>query len=382
MAEQKLLLEQTTQKTKIKSTTTAAATSDDTTTDPTKPNTVKDEINDLRQRCYELASYSYSKTTTLVQHIVPIQPTHLVQAQQNQKPMVLHLTKKELKRQRKLRRQEQQREQQDLQAAGILPAPEPRLTLRNFIQVLGDQAYIDPSQIEQKVQEQMLARQRAHVQRNEMAKLTKEQRAAKLARKYEEDTTAAVTTAIFYVKDMSHPYHRTKVDLNAQQLNLSGCVVECSLDPSFACVIVEGGPKAIKRYTRLMTIRMKWTGPDDAIDDDDDEDDNQNALNGVDDHDDNVLHVTHKFNPKNVCHAVWQGLSIKRIFHGFIFQACQTQEQGRKIFKTKGVAHYWDQVLQYAMSFDQNPSSAAATLKLYKDYDDDDEVEENDVTMN
>jgi U4/U6 small nuclear ribonucleoprotein PRP3 len=159
-----------------------------------------------------------------------------------------------------------------MQAAGRLPAPEPKLTLSNFIRVLGDQAYLDPSQMEQKVNEQVQARRKAHMDRNEANKLTKEQRAEKLARKLHEDTSNGVSVAIFYVKDMSHTYHRTKVDLNAQQNGISGGTLECQ-NPSLACVIAEGGPKAIKRYTRLMLVRMKWKGTDDAVNGDDDDDD-------------------------------------------------------------------------------------------------------------
>jgi U4/U6 small nuclear ribonucleoprotein PRP3 len=298
------------------------------------------DLQSLRTRCFEQASLSYSKTAALVQHIVPIKPPN-VDAAAPPKEAVLRLTKKEMKRQRKLRRQEKQRELQDLQAAGLVAAPEPRLTLRNFIQVLGDQAFLDPSKIEQKVQEQMQARQQAHLERNAAAKLTKEQRAAKRARKLAEDTTHAVATALFYVKDMSHPYHRTKVDLNAQQLSLSGCVLECAQDPSLACIIVEGGPKAIKRYSRLLLVRMKWTGLDGAaIDDDEDDDDMEEPeMDGL---------VTHKFNPHNKCEFVWQGMVVKRLFHGFLFQACETHDQARKILKAKGALHYWDQVLQHA----------------------------------
>lgn len=296
------------------------------------------EIQTLRQRCFVQASLSYSKTADLVQHIVPIKPPNADIAPKKQ--AVLHLTKKEMKRQRKLRRQDKQRELQDLQAAGLIPAPEPRLTLRNFIQVLGDQAFVDPSKIEQKVQEQMGARQQSHLERNAANKLSKEQRSAKRARKYAEDTTTSVTTAVFYVKDMSHPYHRTKLDLNAQQMNLTGCVLECSQDPSLACIVVEGGPKAIKRYTRLLLVRMKWTGLDN--DNDEDEDDE------MEEPDDKEAFATHKFNPENKCEFVWQGMVVKRLFHGFLFQSCETHDQARKILKAKGALHYWDQVLQHA----------------------------------
>lgn len=325
---------------------------DEDAEDTKKGDTEAVSLESLRVRCFEQAALSYSRTAALVQHIVPVKPPNAERLPKKQP--VLHLTKKELKRQRKLRRQEKQRELQDLQAAGLIPAPEPRLTLRNFIQVLGDQAFLDPSQIEQKVQEQVQARHRAHLERNESAKLTKKQRAAKRTHKYEEDTTTSVATAIFFVKDMSHPYHRTKIDLNAQQLNLSGCVLECSQDPSFACVIVEGGPKAIKRYARLMLFRMKWTGLDDE---DEDPVEHDVVVDDV---------VTAKFNPANECKAVWQGMSIKRLFHGFLFQSCETHEQARKILKAKGASNYWDQVFQHASG-----QSDKFQLKLAEDSDDD-----------
>lgn len=282
--------------------------------------------SNLESSVLEQASLAFSKTATLVQHIVPIRPAH-ARLEEKQQP-VLHLTKKELKRQRKLRRQEKQRQLQDLQAAGLIPAPEPRLTLRNFIQVLGDQAYIDPSKIEQKVQEQMEARQRAHMERNEQAKLTKEQRAAKRAKKLKEDVSKGVHVALFYVKNLQHTYHRAKVDWNAQQNYLTGGVLECH--GIGACVIVEGGPKSIQRFTRLMLVRMKWTAQDDDIDND------------------GEVEAATPFPTDNRCGLVWQGMAIKPLFHGFVFQSCESADQCRKILKQKGVAHYWDQVVQFA----------------------------------
>jgi U4/U6 small nuclear ribonucleoprotein PRP3 len=246
------------------------------------------------------------------------------------------LTKRERKRQRKLRRAERQREEQDLQAAGLKPPPEPRLTLRNFIQVLGDQAYLDPSQMEQKVQEQMQARQRKHLEANAAKKLTKEQRAEKLRRKLQEDTSqSGVSVAIFYIKDMSHPYHRTKVDLNAQQNEITGGVLECEHPQKLACIIAEGGPKAIKRYTRLLLVRMKLKGLEEEEEEQDDEEGEGTTKKT-------------KFNPDNTCELVWTGMATKRLFKGFVFQSCETSDMARKVLQTKGVGHYWDQVLAQA----------------------------------
>ncbi|KAL3945726.1 MAG: hypothetical protein SGBAC_000210 [Bacillariaceae sp.] len=292
------------------------------------------EVQEFRTKCFDQAMLSYCKTAALIQHIVPVKPKNAKEGPEVQP--TLFLTKKERKRQRKLRRQEKQRELQDMQAAGLIAPPEPRLTLKNFIRVLGDQAYVDPSQMEQKVNQQVQARQRAHLERNEANKLTKEQRSAKLARKYEEDTSGGLHVALFYVKDMSHPYHRAKVDLNAQQFNITGGVVECQV-PQLSCVICEGGPKAIKRYTRLMLVRTKWKGPEnDELHFDDEEEEDEEGVK------------RHKFNPDNKCELVWTGMATKRFFKGFVFQACESSAEASKVLRAKGVGHFWDQILTHA----------------------------------
>lgn len=324
-------------------------------------NDIAEATAEITTSCYEQAALSYSKTAALVQHIVPIGKPKTDEAKQP----TLYLTKKELKRQRKMRRAEKLRELQDMQAAGLIPAPEPKLTFQNFMKVLGDQAYLDPSQMERKVNEQIQARQNAHMERNEANKLTKEQRADKRARKLEEDTSDGVSVAIFYVKDMSHTYHRTKVDLNAQQNSITGGVLECQ-NPRLACVICEGGPKAIKRYTRLMTVRMKWQGPDDAVDEDDEEEEEDE----VDEETGEVKPKKQKFNPDNKCELVWTGMGRKRLFKGFQFQVCETSDTARKVLSNKGVGHYWDQVISHASGRGEN-----FHLKLADDSEEEEMVE-------
>jgi U4/U6 small nuclear ribonucleoprotein PRP3 len=314
-------------------------------------------LQELQTACYEQASLSYSKTAALVQHIVPIKPPHSSN-KEDAKP-IIHLTKRELKRQRKLRRQEKQRELQDRQAAGLEPPPEPRLTLKNFIRVLGDQAFLDPSQMEQKVMEQIQARQNAHLERNHANKLTKEQRAAKKTQKVQQDANAGGTkVALFFVQDMAHPYHRAKVDLNAQQNMITGGVLECE-NPPLACVIAEGGPKAIQRFKRLMTVRMKWTGTGEDDDDNEEEEPAEPEEEPA---------PTHKFNKDNCCALVWEGLVIKRAFPNFVFQSCETATQSRKVLKAKNVEHYWDQVMEHARGAKQG-----FQLKLVEDTDSEDD---------
>ena len=113
---------------------------------------------------------------------------------------------------------------------------------------------------------------------NAERKLTKEQRSEKLEKKLTEDVSEAVTVALFLVKDMSHRYHRTKVDLNAQQFKITGGVLECE-SPKMSLIICEGGPKAIKKYTRLMMVRMKWKGENFLLGEDNDDEDMDEGSN-------------------------------------------------------------------------------------------------------
>mmetsp|Transcript_20210 Transcript_20210/g.42069 ORF Transcript_20210/g.42069 Transcript_20210/m.42069 type:complete len:807 (+) Transcript_20210:124-2544(+) len=318
--------------------------------------TPKELHQKLIERCYKHASLTHSRTHTLVQHPVPIlTPAQRAALDQSaSKKPTLHLTKAERKRHRKLRRAERLREQQDLQAAGLLPPPEPRLTLSNYMKVLGDQAVLDPSKMEARVVEQIQARKRKHEKMNEERKLTKEEKAAKHARKLQEDTSRAVKVALFWVRDMSHPYHRAKVDLNAQQNSITGGVLECEV-PELALVVAEGGEKAIKRYTRLMTVRMRWKGEDFYVSDEEDDDMENVGENGMaaaasggsDDQAQPQQQKPKKFNPNNECELIWTGMAMKRAFHSFMFQSAANSTVARKILEAKKVAHYWDLAISH-----------------------------------
>ena len=303
---------------------------------------------DFIERCYKHASLSNSKTHSLLQHPIPVlTPAQKAAAEAlKNKPPTLHLTKAERKRHRKLRRAERLREQQDMQAAGLVPPPEPRLTLSNYMKVLGDQAVLDPSKMEAKVMEQVHQRKLKHEKMNEERKLTKEQKAAKHARKLAEDTSTSVAVALFWVRDMSHPYHRAKVDLNAQQNSITGGVLECDRpgkgeDDKLVLVVAEGGEKAIKRYTRLMTVRMKWKG-EDFYEEDDEEEEEELMVGEDEDENGETKPKRKKFNPNNECELIWTGMAVKRAFHSFMFQSAQNTSVARKILEAKGVAHYWD----------------------------------------
>jgi U4/U6 small nuclear ribonucleoprotein PRP3 len=136
----------------------------------------------------------------------------------------MYLTKKERKKLRKAARAEREREKRDKLLLGLVPASElePKFKLSNFMKILGNQAIADPSKIEMKVLEQMQKRILNHQMRNLARALTPAQRAEKKKRKLQEDVSKGVTVAIFLVNDFACLKYRFKVDVNAQQLFLTG----------------------------------------------------------------------------------------------------------------------------------------------------------------
>jgi U4/U6 small nuclear ribonucleoprotein PRP3 len=136
----------------------------------------------------------------------------------------MYLTKKERKKLRKAARAEREREKRDKLLLGLVPASElePKFKLSNFMKILGNQAIADPSKIEMKVIEQMQKRILNHQMRNLARALTPAQRAEKKKRKLQEDVSKGVTVAIFLVNDFACLKYRFKVDVNAQQLFLTG----------------------------------------------------------------------------------------------------------------------------------------------------------------
>ena len=70
-----------------------------------------------------------------------------------------------------------------------------------------------------------------------------------------EDLSCGVHVTVYRVHDLSSLAIKFKVDMNAQQLHLSGRLL---LFRDINLVIVEGGPKGLKKFRKLMMHRIKW----------------------------------------------------------------------------------------------------------------------------
>ena len=89
---------------------------------------------------------------------------------------------------------------------------------------------------------------RNHEEANAARKLTPEQSKAKKLRKLKEDLSCGVHVTVYRVRDLSNQAIKFKVDMNAQQFHLTGCVL---LYHDVNLVIVEGG-----EYEDFVSIAM------------------------------------------------------------------------------------------------------------------------------
>ncbi|KAG9286198.1 hypothetical protein G9A89_014184 [Geosiphon pyriformis] len=267
-----------------------------------------------------------SIVTMYVQHPVPIK-TPSDTGPPAPKPLIL--TKKEQKKLRKQKRLELQKEKQDKIRLGLLPADQPKVKLSNLMRVLTNDAIQDPTKVEAQVRKEMQKRQETHLKTNEERKLTAEQRKEKMRQKMEEDSKKATIVCVFKVNDLSHPKMKYKVDQNAQQLELTGTVI---INPNFSLIVVEGGPKAIKYYKKLMLRRINWS---------------DTTRLGESINSEQIPEDSMEPPKENKCILLWEGQSKERAFKGFWFKTCPTEKIARDYLRKYKSEHYWDLASKY-----------------------------------
>ncbi|GMG14351.1 unnamed protein product [[Candida] boidinii] len=216
-----------------------------------------DHIDDPQYLTYKGATDHLEEgnpITEFIQHPVPIRAPwekHLGPM----KPM--YLTKEERKRIRKLDRAKRHKEKQDRVRVGLDPVPEPKVKLKNLMNVLTNQAIKNPTEVEMKVKSDIENRRLLHEKTNEERKLTVDQRHEKIEVKKEKDLNKGFFFSIFKINRLVNPQHIYKLDINAKQLGLFGGIL--NLKNEFSVVIIEGSFKAVEKYKNLVHNRIDWT---------------------------------------------------------------------------------------------------------------------------
>ncbi|EXX74299.1 Prp3p [Rhizophagus irregularis DAOM 197198w] len=275
-----------------------------------------------------------SLVTWFVQHPIPIKPPG---DNGPPPPKPLMLTKKEQKKLRKQRRLELQKEKQDKIRLGLLPPDQPKVKMSNLMRVLTNEAIQDPTKAEAQVRKEMQRRQETHLKANEERKLTEEQRKEKRRKKLEEDAKKGTIVCVFKVNDLSHPKMKFKVDTNAQQLGLTGTVI---INPNFNVVIVEGGPKGIKYYKKLMIRRIDWSDTTRLGE-------GSGAGGNGGGNEQGEDEPTAEPPKENKCVLIWEGEVKDRGFKGFWFKTCPTEKIAKDYLRKHKGEHYWDLASKY-----------------------------------
>ncbi|KZV72010.1 PRP3-domain-containing protein [Peniophora sp. CONT] len=275
-----------------------------------------------------------------VQHPIPI-PAPADKNKPTLKPLML--TKKELKKLRKRRRQEELQDKRDRVRMGLLAPDAPKVRLVNMMRVLTSDAVQDPTRVEAKVLREVAMRRHNHDKMNSERKLTDEQRREKVEEKKVNEEKKGLHGAIFKVKILTDPAHRFKVRKNAEQMNLTGVLIQ---NPSFSMVFIEGASKFVRNYKRLMINRIAWTEAARARNAEDVE------LDTPDPDAAGPSSITKEATPaaeedkpvsleENRCDLVWEGPLRDRTFATFRPKLAPTDNAAREILGQK-LAGYWD----------------------------------------
>jgi len=307
---------------------------------------------------------SNQKSTLYVEHPVPVPPTRA--SMDSDEPLKFYQTKKELKRIRRQTRAVQNKEKQDKIAVGLLPPPPPKVKISNLLRVLSEEQAADPSLIEAKVKAEMEQRQREHLARNLSRKLTPEERLEKQRRRVEKDAKSPIVNlAVFRLTNMTTMQEflakkrMASMSRTAKSLMVNGRVIIVAAPSSVpTMVLVEGGPKSIRKFTRLMLKRINWgarsvfeaavsqvkaSGEEsDTSSSSDSESSDENGMEEVEQRSAAASSTKEKKGTAASCVLVWEGTSSRRDFDGFRREQVDSALDAKQMLAAKNLGHLWD----------------------------------------
>ena len=109
---------------------------------------------------------------------------------------------------------------------------------------------------------------------------------------------------------------------SVQELHMTGCAV---ITDGIAAVVAEGGPKALKRYAKVMLQRINWAALPPGDEGGSAPEPPEGGLPA---------------GPGAV--LVWTGVVRERAFDKFVTHECRTEAAARQFLTEHGIGHYWD----------------------------------------
>ena len=295
-----------------------------------------------------------SKLTSLIYHPTPI--LSLTPAPPPP-PHALVLTMRERKKLKRRAALDKAKEQTEKIRLGLIPPPPPKLRLSNLMNSLINDSVAEPSELERRVREEMRLRVEGHERANAERKLSVEGKKEKAKRKMKEKALdAAIHVHVYAVRrGLGVGRVRYLLDVNTMQWNLTGVGVFIRQSEAgggggghsgdderngLSVVVVEGGPKGLRRFQRLMLVRIDWKKEVERAKAEGGGGSSEMEGMSEDDSEDEDEGVEHR-NTRE-CALVWQGVVAKAAFLRFGFEVCRSEAQARAVFSQLGVVHYFD----------------------------------------
>jgi len=269
------------------------------------------------------------RITDLIQHPPPVKNEFMEKLNNTQ--IKVMLTDSEIRKISRNKRLEKEKDKREKIRLGLIPPPQPKIKMGNYMQILTKEAIADPSKTEAEVRRIVEERYNKHLHHNLERKLTPQQKLEKRKRKLNKDLNEECRTALFRIETLANPSHKWKIDVTAQELMLTGmCLIpDKAFSKTIPClVVIEGGPWAIKKYKKLLMRRIKWTEPTGKWT----EEEKAKISEEIKD---------------NKAALVWEGIAKKRTFDRWKVFDVRNENEARRILADKAVDHYWNMVISY-----------------------------------
>lgn len=282
-----------------------------------------------------LDSVNLEKITKYVQHPTPIKNIWLEKLIKSTQIPVL-LTKDERRRIRKRRTELKNAEVREKQHLGLEKPPEPRITYKNFMRVLGSKAIQDPTKAEEIVQKAYRDRMARMLKDNESRKLSKQQKHEKIRKKFEKSLSKECQILLVRLSEFPSKKQLYKLRTNAKQLFLCGFVgghENCKTK----MIYVEGCELAISKFKKLITKRINWSIEVAKEGNDEFNSEKESIL---------VKEISKgdKVKTEVKCDILWQGLSKAKIFKRFKPLRAKNENELRKFLHEKKLECFWSLV--------------------------------------
>ena len=307
-----------------------------------------------------------SEVTAFIHHPKPVES---LAPQAAPAPQAALLTARERKKLKRRAGMEAQAELQEKIRLGLLPPPPPKMRLSNLMNALVNESVAEPSELERRVRAEIRGRREEHERVNRERQLGKEQRKEKVRRKLKDKVKdSALHVAVYAVRrGLDAGRIRYLLDVNAAQWSLKGVAViirqsDGAAGPAAAgaapeqdsngasVVVAEGGPKGLRRFQRLLLVRIDWKKElDDAQRRLAEEGGGEASMADVgghadgEDSDDEEEGGDVARRNRRYCCLQWTGLVAKPAFPvSFGFEVCRSETQARALFAKAGVEQYFD----------------------------------------